>query len=144
VSAEQSKDSNTRIVGTAVEDARDATRAGRPRVLVVDDHAGIRHRVVGALMGTCEIVGTVEDGASALSAYESLKPAVIVLDFSMADMNGVEVTKRIRQHDTTVRIVIYSSYDDPELKAAATEAGANAYIAKARLADLVAAIQDGA
>jgi DNA-binding NarL/FixJ family response regulator len=144
VSGEQSKDSKTWIVGKAVEDGRDATAASRPRVLIADDHAGVRNRVVAALTGTCEIVGTVEDGASALRAYESLKPTVVVLDFSMPDMNGVEVTKRIRQHDSAVCIVIYSSYDDPELKAAATQAGANAYIAKACLADLVAAIQDGA
>ena len=106
VSAEQSKDSNTRIVGKGVEDRRDVRRAGRPRVLVVDDHAGVRNRVVAALAGICEIVGTVEDGAAALRAYESLKPTVIVLDSSMPDMNGVEVTRHIRQHDSTVRIVI--------------------------------------
>lgn len=115
----------------------------RPRVLVVDDHAGMRDRVVAALSDTCEIAGTAEDGASALSAFDSLTPTVIVLDFSMPDMDGIEVTTRIRQSDTAVRIVIFSSYDDPDLQTAAITAGANAYVIKSRLADLARVVLNG-
>jgi len=137
ISVDRAKDRITKIVEKRDENNSGDRQVARPRVLVVDDHPGVRDRVVAALSASCEIVGTAEDGPSALRAFESLHPTVIVLDFSMPGMDGIAVTKRIRERDSAVRIVLYSSYEDPDLKTAAISAGANAYLTKSRLADLV-------
>jgi CheY-like chemotaxis protein len=63
---------------------------GRPRVLVVDDHAEMRFRMIEALAQVSDIVGTAADGPSALGAVASLKPDVVVLDVSMPEMSGLE------------------------------------------------------
>jgi two-component system OmpR family response regulator len=117
------------------------TTADRPRVLVVDDHAVIRERVTGILSQTCETVDGIGDGETALVLIGILKPDVVVLDISLPGINGFEVAIRLRQGGSTVPIVFLSSYDDEDLKRAAKAAGANVYVVKSHLSDLVAAVR---
>jgi CheY-like chemotaxis protein len=114
--------------------------SARPRVLVVDDHPGIRLRIVAALADTCEVVGAAEDGREALTAVELLKPDVVILDLSIPVMNGLEVAAQLRRGGSTVRIVFYTAHGDEEFRQAAKNAGASAYVLKPRLDELVSAV----
>lgn len=113
----------------------------RPRVLLVDDHAALRNRVAAILAPTCDIVGMAGDGAAAFAAIEQLDPTAVALDVSLpGEMNGIEVAASLHRRNPSIRIVIYSADDDEEVRIAATIAGANAYILKMRLVELVHAV----
>ena len=109
----------------------------RPRVLLVEDHELIRNRVSALLLEACEIVGTAEDGRTALEAIRTLTPDVVVLDVSLPDMSGLDVARDLSRDDTGVSIVFLSAYDDEEIKRAAEGAGGNGYVVKSHLSDLV-------
>ena len=64
------------------------SKAGRPRVLLADDDAGIRAAVSRTLQTEFDVVATVTDGRSALEAVLHLDPDVVVLDISMPGLNG--------------------------------------------------------
>ena len=116
------------------------TPGTRPRVLLVEDHALIRSRVTAILSPTCEIVGAVADGASALREIGILAPDIVVLDVSLPDMSGLDVAGRLRRAGHTVPIVFLSAYDDDELQRAARAAGGNRYVVKSQLLDLAATV----
>jgi DNA-binding NarL/FixJ family response regulator len=112
----------------------------RPRVLLVEDHALIRSRVSELLLPACELVGTAEDGRTALEAIRTLTPDVVVLDVSLPDMSGLDVARQLSRDNPSVSIIFMSAYDDEEIKRAAAGAGGNGYIVKTRLSDLVDAV----
>jgi DNA-binding NarL/FixJ family response regulator len=116
------------------------TPHGRPRVLLVEDHALVRSRVSALLLPACEIVGTAEDGRTAIEAVRTLKPDVVVLDVSLPDITGLEVARHLTRDAPGVSIVFMSAYDDEEIKQAAKGAGGNGYVVKSHLSDLLDAV----
>ena len=77
---------------------RDNDMATKPQtVLVVEDEASIASFVAAYLKNAGYAVRTTASGAEALKLVESEKPALVVLDLMLPDMDGVEVCKRIRQ-----------------------------------------------
>ncbi|MBT8403530.1 MAG: response regulator transcription factor [Gemmatimonadetes bacterium] len=129
--------------------SNEAPSAPRIRVVVADDHAvvreGIRH-VLERAPGL-EVVAEARDGEEALAAVESEDPDVIVLDVSMPELTGLEVTQRLRQEERGLGILILSMYDDPEYVLQAVRAGADGYVLKdagpAELREAVEAVHDG-
>ena len=116
--------------------------SGRSRVLVVDDHAGVRLRVAAALAETSDVVGAAEDGREALRAVKLLEPDVVILDLSMPVMSGLEVAARLRRDASAVRIVFYTAHGDEEFRQAARNVGASAYVLKPHLDELAWAVND--
>jgi DNA-binding NarL/FixJ family response regulator len=113
------------------------------RVLIADDHAGVREYLRAKLSSVFEIVGAVEDGKQAVDAALLLDPDVLVLDISMPVMNGFTASAHLRELKCRTRIVILTTYEDEGFIDAAFSSGANAYVTKDRLAtDLVAAIRE--
>jgi DNA-binding NarL/FixJ family response regulator len=58
-----------------------------------------------------KIVGDAEDGAEAIRKAKELKPDVILLDFSMPDMNGIETASILKKMLPEVHIIIFTMYD---------------------------------
>jgi DNA-binding NarL/FixJ family response regulator len=113
------------------------------RVLLADDHAGVRAYLQAKLGKVFEIVGVVEDGKQAVDAALRLDPDVLVLDISMPVMNGFTASARLRDLKCRTKIVILTTYEDDAYIDAAFSSGANAYVTKDRLAtDLVTAIRE--
>lgn len=113
------------------------------RVLLADDHAGVRAYLQAKLGKVFEIVGAVEDGKQAVDAVLLLDPDVLVLDISMPVMNGFTASARLRDLRCKTKIVILTTYEDDGYIDAAFSSGANAYVTKDRLAtDLVIAIRE--
>jgi DNA-binding NarL/FixJ family response regulator len=102
------------------------------RVLVADDHmivrAGIRHVVESE--PDLEVVGEAATAAEALSLAATLHPDVVVLDISMPDQSGLEVTARLRSGSGAPRILILSMHDNPEYVLESVRAGAHGYLLK--------------
>ena len=125
--------------------ANSADVEGPIRVLVVDDHEVVRHGLRTLLSNepTLEVVGEASDGYEALAEAERLQPDVVLMDFSMPHMNGVEATRRLRQSMPHVRVVALSMYDEPDRAQAMLDAGACAYVVKSRRSEaLIQTIQN--
>jgi two-component system, OmpR family, KDP operon response regulator KdpE len=99
------------------------------RVLIVDDEPAIRRFLRVTL--TAQAYNTIEAafGQEALSKAATDKPDIIVLDIGLPDINGIEVTKLLRQW-TQIPIIILSVRGAESDKIAALDAGADDYLTK--------------
>ncbi len=115
----------------------------KTRVVVADDHVMVRSGLVLALEGYAdvEVVGEAGNGVDAVHLCEKLKPDVVLMDLRMPKMDGVSATRFIHQTMPEIRIVILTSFTDPELVQEAMAAGAVGFLLKdASLDDLAAAV----
>ena len=114
----------------------------RPRVLLADDHALLLGAFEKLLGDECDVVGQVSDGRALVEAAERLNPDLIVLDISMPLLNGLEAGRQIKQRMRTVKLIFLTMNEDPDLAAAAFQAGASGYLLKRSAAsELTAAIR---
>jgi two-component system, OmpR family, KDP operon response regulator KdpE len=98
------------------------------RVLVVDDERPIRRFLTASLGGEYTVLEAAS-GEEALAAVVSGHPDVIILDLGLPDMDGLEVTRRLREW-TQIPIIIVSVRDQEGHKIAALDAGADDYLTK--------------
>lgn len=99
------------------------------RALVVDDEPAIRRFLTVALTAHGYTVFEALSGAEALQAVIAHRPDVIILDLGLPDMEGIEVTRRLREWSKTP-ILILSVREREEDKIAALDAGADDYLTK--------------
>lgn len=102
------------------------------KVLLADDQTiladGIR-----SVLTSCpdfEVVGIAADGVEAVELTEKLKPDVILMDIRMPNMNGVVATKRIKEIDENIKIIILTTFDDSDYILSAINNGASGYLLK--------------
>jgi two-component system KDP operon response regulator KdpE len=98
------------------------------RVLVVDDERSIR-RFLKASLGSQFVIFEATTGEEALTAVATNRPDVIILDLGLPDLDGVEVTRRLREW-TQIPIIIVSVREQEKDKIAALDAGADDYLTK--------------
>ena len=107
--------------------------AGLPTILVVDDN----HDNAEIIRQYLEIRGypitVAHDGDEALAVYESVKPAVVLLDVMMPGRDGWEVCRIMKQHPVlgkSVRIIMVTALDAWTDKREALQRGADDYVEK--------------
>lgn len=98
-------------------------------ILVVDDEKPIRRFLKAALSAHQYTIYEAEDGQSALMQAANLRPDLIILDLGLPDMDGSEVTRRLREW-TQTPIIILSVRDQEKDKINALDAGADDYLTK--------------
>src|SRR5579872_827224 len=113
------------------------------RIVLVEDHAltraGLRTALVDAGFA---IVGEAADGSTGLEKVQELQPDVAVIDLGLPGMDGIELTRRIRQDAPATHVVILTMHDLDDEVLAALAAGADAYCIKSdRTEDVVAAVR---
>jgi DNA-binding NarL/FixJ family response regulator len=114
------------------------------RVLIADDHAIVRAGLRALVKGEAglELVGEASGGQEALQLAETLRPDILVLDYSMPDLDGIQVTREIQARLPGVRVLILTVHDNETLAREALRAGAAGYIIKqAAEAELISAIR---
>lgn len=117
------------------------------RVMIVDDNAMMRMGLATLLKfyPDIEISGEAADGLEAVERARDLKPDVILMDFNMPNMNGLEATRIILEQQPDTRIIGLSIKNDPETVAAMSAAGAVDHLGKdCDICTLLAAIRRSA
>ncbi len=99
------------------------------RVLVVDDEPAVRRFLRASLTGHGNEVYEAVTGQEALSAAVAHHPDLIILDLGLPDMEGIEVTRRLREW-TRIPIIILSVREHETDKVDALDAGADDYLTK--------------
>jgi two-component system KDP operon response regulator KdpE len=99
------------------------------RVLIVDDERAIRRYLRTALEAQGYKVFEAVNGMEALGSAAALRPDLIILDLGLPDLDGVEVTRRIREW-AQVPIIVLSVRDQEQDKIEALDVGADDYLTK--------------
>ena len=99
------------------------------RVLVVDDERAIRKFLRAALNAQGYIVYEASNGEEALKAVVASRPDMIILDLGLPDLDGVEITRKLREW-SPIPIIILSVREQEIDKIAALDAGADDYLTK--------------
>ena len=102
------------------------------RVVIVDDHPLVRAGMRQVLDAATDMTVVAEggSGAEALRLMAEHRPEVLVLDVNLPDVNGVEVTRRLRKLTASVAILILTFHDDQETVVGLLDAGADGYVVK--------------
>jgi DNA-binding response OmpR family regulator len=112
---------------------------GAPLVLLVDDDAAIRRTVAAGLeLEGFEIVAA-SGGRAALEAAERVRPAAILLDLAMPDLDGTEVLRALRARGDEVPVCVLSARDQVDDRVRALQDGADDYVVKPFALEEVAA-----
>jgi DNA-binding NarL/FixJ family response regulator len=111
----------------------------RTRVLIVDDHSeivtGLRQLLDAE--GTNEVVGEATSAAQAVERARVLQPDIVLMDFSLGDMDGVDAASRIRSENPATAVVILSVYEAAEHAGRARDAGVRRWIPKSQPPDVL-------
>src|SRR4249919_2794784 len=112
------------------------------RILVVDDEPSITDAVSTALRYEGYQVEEAANGRDALAAVTREEPALVVLDWMLPDISGVEVGRRLRERGFKTAILFLTAKDAVEDKVEALRAGGDDYVTKPfSLAEIVARVQ---
>ena len=103
------------------------------RIMLVDDEEEVRKAMIRQMdwerLGFT-VVGDAENGQEALEKLEQLEPEVIMTDIRMPYMDGLTLTARIREKYPSIKILIFSGYDDFEYAQQAIKLNVAEYILK--------------
>ena len=113
------------------------------RIVVIENSEVIREglRVAFAEAEGCEVVGMATGGDEGLSLVLSEGPDVVLMNVTAPHQRGMGLLRTIRKLDQRPIIVIFTTDNAPELKAACREAGATFYALKWQLRDLIELLQ---
>ena len=114
---------------------RSTTGVGeRPRVVIADDHPGMRKAIEEVLSSSFEVVAAVADGRQAVEAAHQFDPDVVVLDISLPVLDGFGAARELVGRGTRAKLLFLSVHDADKYVADAIGAGAQGYVAKPRMA----------
>jgi DNA-binding NtrC family response regulator len=100
------------------------------RVLVVDDEVNARTTLADLLRDEGYVVEMAADAFKALGKYETFAPQVVVTDFQMPGMDGLELVKRIRESDDPAAVIVMTAFGAVQSAVEAMRAGAADYLTK--------------
>ena len=121
----------------------------RIKVLIADDHVLVREgtrRILEAEQDL-KVVAEAGDGEEAVALISALKPDVAIVDIAMPKLDGIEVTKKIKECCPATAVLILTAYDDDQFIFRLLEAGAAGYLLKSvhsqELVEAVRALNQG-
>lgn len=114
------------------------------RILLADDHAVVRQGTSTLLEREedLEVVAEASDGKEAVQLAITVHPDVVVMDFAMPELNGIEATRQIKAIAPSIAVLVLTAYDSDQYIFAFLEAGAAGYLLKdVHVDELVKAIR---
>jgi DNA-binding NarL/FixJ family response regulator len=118
-------------------------------VLLAEDHTIVREGLRALLMAEADlaVVGEAQNGRLAVELTKKLRPAVVVMDLAMPQLNGLEATRQILLAVPATKVLILSAHNDDEYVESVIAAGATGYLLKQSsahiLAEAIRAIEKG-
>jgi len=109
---------------------REDRQARRYRLVLADDHPGVRQEIRRLLDSEFDVLRAVGDGAALVAAAVELRPDAIISDIQMAELDGIEAGSEVLGRGLCEAIVLLSMYPDRHLVQTALEAGIRAYVLK--------------
>jgi DNA-binding NarL/FixJ family response regulator len=119
------------------------------KIILVDDHQLVRDGIKALLSGTSdiEIIGEASDGKELFQQLATLKPDLLIMDISLPDISGIEITKKICQDYPGIKVMMLSMYNSEDFILNSIKAGAKGYLPKNtsrnELLEAIYAIQSG-
>lgn len=119
------------------------------QVVVVDDHPFFRKGLRDVLdkEADIEVIAESGDGQEALEMLLTTKADVVLMDVNLPGLNGLQVTRRLKNRRPEINVIILTAYDDEEQIYHAIRIGASAYFAKdvapSQLLDTVRTVAEG-
>ena len=114
------------------------------KILIVDDNSNMRAMIRKILEQNVPVIIEIiecEDGAQAIELYHQKSPDWVLMDIQLKEMDGLIATESILSVDPTAKIVIVTQYDDSKYRKFAKKAGADGYMLKDNLFDILKIIQ---
>src|SRR5215218_8344160 len=102
------------------------------RILIADDHDVVRSGVRAILEAQAgwEVVGEAENGKEAVDKALATRPDIVVLDYALPVLNGIEATRQIRARVPGAEVLIFTMHDTATLVREVLEAGAKGFLLK--------------
>ena len=102
------------------------------KVLIVEYHLMVRMGLSLVLekIGDIDLIGEAEDGLEGVEKTRALLPDVVLMDIGLPTIDGIEATKRIKETNPEIKVLMFTSRDSEDDVLSAFEAGANGYIMK--------------
>ena len=99
--------------------------------MVVDDTLQVRNMLTSMLaLDGFDVVGSTGSGREAIATIATLDPDVVIVDYKMPGMDGLETARRVRESRPAQVMIMYSAFIDPQLQEAAEAAGIAVCLAK--------------
>lgn len=116
----------------ALKKKQDKTTENKTQILLVDDHPVVRDGLTTIINHERDlnVCGEADDAHEALKAAAELKPDIVVLDISLKNSDGIELTKTIKSKYPKLPVVVLSVHDESVYAERALLAGAKAYLMK--------------
>ena len=110
------------------------------KVLIVDDNEKVRELVRDYLPATVGEIYECEDGGKAFALYEKHLPDWVLMDWEMAQVDGITATRRIIRAFPEANICMVTAFDSDDLRDEALRAGASGFVLKDNLFELEAVL----
>jgi DNA-binding NarL/FixJ family response regulator len=113
------------------------------RFLIVDDSDLVRRslRMVLQANPDWEICGEAADGVSAVEMFKELRPNIVILDFQMPGINGIETARRMAEIAPAIPVVLFTQHASADLERHALEVGIRSVVSKTNAFPMVGMIE---
>lgn len=130
------------MLGSIMQTTGNANGVAVGTVAIVDDDPRIRRLLEAELEELGYAVACFENAFNLLEQLDQLRPALILLDLLMPQIDGIECLRRIRSMKCTAPVIVFTALSDNEKRKEAEEAGASDYILKPDLFENLSDILD--
>jgi DNA-binding response OmpR family regulator len=114
------------------------------QLMIVDDSELLQNRLKKALMEAIKNLNILQafNCKEAMVMFSSFKPEAVVLDIDLPDGSGIDLLRKFKKENSGVKVIMFTNYPTNEFKRSCMELGANEFIEKSNLNELINAIRN--
>jgi DNA-binding NarL/FixJ family response regulator len=107
------------------------------RIFLADDHTVMREGLKSLVnaQADMDVIGEASNGRTALQQARELQPDVVVMDVSMPELNGIQVTERLKRVCQKIKVLVLTAHDESGYLRQLLQVGASGYVVKKAAAE---------